>query len=98
MEANSSDARQHAVGSGTYVLVWLGLVIMTGVTVTVAGIDLGGMNVVAALLIASVKSTLVLYWFMHLKYEEGLFRVILFAAVATISIIIGLTFLDILYR
>lgn len=98
METGSRNSEQHATGYGTYVLVWLGLVILTGVTVKVAGIHLGKMNVAVALLIASVKSALVLYWFMHLKYEEGLFKIILFAAVATITIMIGLTFFDILYR
>lgn len=82
----------------TYVCVWIGLVIFTAITVTVAGIDLGKMNIIAALTIASVKSGLVLYYFMHLKYEEGLFKILLFIAIATITIIIGLTFFDIAFR
>ncbi len=98
MATDSKNAEQHATGYITYILVWIGLLIMTVVTVTVAGIDLGKLNVAAALFIASIKSALVLYWFMHLKDEEGLFRVILFAAVATITIMIVLTFFDILYR
>ena len=89
---------KHPAGPRTYVFVWMGLLLLTGVTVTVAGINLGAWNVVAALAIASVKSSLVLAYFMHLKYEEGLMRIILFAAVATITVIIGLTFLDTAFR
>lgn len=89
---------KHPAGASIYVFVWAGLLVLTGVTVKVAGIDLGAWNVVAALAIASVKSSLVLAYFMHLKYEGGLMRLILFAAVVTITIIIGLTFLDIAFR
>ncbi len=89
---------QHIVGYSTYVLVWIGLIVLTGITVTIAGMNLGRISIVVALIIASIKSGLVLWYFMHLKYEEGLFRVILLVAIATITVIIGFTFIDIVFR
>jgi cytochrome c oxidase subunit 4 len=78
----------------TYVFVWVGLLVLTGITIAVSRIHLGAWNVVAALAVASVKSSLVLAYFMHLKYEEWLMKIIFFTAVATLTIIIGLTFVD----
>lgn len=95
---NNRGTEVHIVNDRTNVLVWIGLVVLTGATVTVAGINLGAMNIVAALLIASVKAGLVLAFFMHLKYEEGVFRVMIFVALVTLAIIISLTFADVFYR
>jgi cytochrome c oxidase subunit 4 len=52
----------------------------------------------ANILIASTKASLVLWFFMHLKNEKKVFKLLLFVPIITISIIIGLTFFDIWYR
>jgi cytochrome c oxidase subunit 4 len=94
MNTDSQHAETHIVGYGTYLLVWAGLMAMTGLTVSLAGIDLGRWIIVIALLIASTKSFLVLSIFMHLKYEERLFRIFLLIALATLAIFLVLTFAD----
>ncbi len=86
------------VGYGIYVLIWLGLLIFTGLTVTMAGIHFGGINVFLVLLVAGVKSTLVLNYFMHLKYEKPLFRTMVLVALFSLVIFIILIFSDILFR
>ena len=95
MEHNSQE---HDVTYGTYVLIWLGLLVLTGLTVTVAGMDLGRLSIFTALLIAACKAGLVLYFFMHLKYESRLFKIMVFIAIAAVTIFIVLTFFDISYR
>jgi caa(3)-type oxidase, subunit IV len=90
MEHNENNS-QHSHGYGIYILVWLGLMILTGVTITVAGINFGNLTITTALVIASVKSFLVLHIFMHLKVEQKVFRV--FAAVAGIFLLISLILL-----
>src|SRR3972149_5090857 len=60
----------HRIKPRIYVLVWLALVILTGVTVSVAGMNLGRWSVFVVLIIAAIKSGLVLNYFMHLKYEK----------------------------
>jgi cytochrome c oxidase subunit IV len=78
---------ENAHGYSIYVFVWMALLILTGVTVTVAGINLGALTIAAALLIASIKSYLVLTIFMHLRLEMKAFRV--FVSVAILFIIIS---------
>lgn len=52
-----------------YPAVWGALIVLTVVTLLVAGIDLGGWNVPMAIAIATVKSALVGLFFMHLRFE-----------------------------
>lgn len=85
---------QHVVTYGQYVLIWLGLVGLTCLTVALAGIDLGRWVVVTALVIASIKGLLVLNNFMHLKFEEPTFRYFVLVALVTFVIFISLTFFD----
>jgi len=92
------EEQYHVVNYGTYVLVWLGLLVFTALTVTVAGMNLGRFSILIPLLIASLKSGLVLYFFMHLKYEKMLFKVMVFIAILMVAIFIGFTFFDISYR
>lgn len=83
---------------GLYIMVWMGLLVLTGLTVTVGGLHLGHASIVAAILIATVKATLVLLYFMHLKYEPVVFRVMLGLAVGIIGVILLLTFSDVAFR
>ena len=81
----------HSHGYGIYVLVWLGLLVLTGLTVAVAGINIGGFTIATALIIASVKAYLVLTIFMHLRSESRVFTV--FVLVALFFLIISLLLL-----
>ena len=92
------DHQTHIVPTKTYVAVWLGLLALTGITIEAAHLQLGAMGMFANLLIASSKASLVLWFFMHLKYEKRLLKVMLLGPIATLTIIIGLTFFDIWYR
>ena len=50
-------------------MVFVALIVFTVVTVLVAQVDLGGLNVPAAIIIATVKAALVGLFFMHLRFE-----------------------------
>jgi len=78
--------------------VWLLLLVLTGVTVGITRVDLGGYKVLGALTIACLKAGLVIAVFMHMKYEGRLLRWLLFLALVTLAIFIGFTFFDVLYR
>jgi cytochrome c oxidase subunit 4 len=90
--------KTHTVSYKTNIVIWLTLLILTGLTTMVASIDLGRLGIVTNILIASVKAAMVVYIFMHLKYESLILKLMLLMVVATLTIIIVLTFLDILYR
>ncbi|MBN2012499.1 cytochrome C oxidase subunit IV family protein [candidate division KSB1 bacterium] len=83
---------------GTYVLIWFCLIVLTGLTVTVAGTNFGHFSVWMAIIIASVKTLLVLFIFMNLNYEPRLFRNMVLVVVITLTIFIVFTFFDVSYR
>ncbi len=91
MEKNKAH-EEH--GYGMYILVWLALVTLTGLTATVAGINFGKLSIAVALLIAVIKSYLVLTEFMHLKSEQKSFKVFVFVALLFICISFTLLFTD----
>jgi cytochrome c oxidase subunit 4 len=84
----------HVVSYGRYVLIWLGLMGLTAATVALAGIDLGRWIVITALTIASIKGLLVLNVFMHLKFEDRVFRIFAILAGVILLIFISLVFFD----
>jgi len=93
-----SEEHAHIVPYKTFMLIWVALLILTGITVWVAQYNLGPLNIWVALGIATLKSSLVVAVFMHMKYESRLFKIALLAALSILAIFIGLTFFDVLYR
>jgi cytochrome c oxidase subunit 4 len=90
--------KTHGTGYGIYVAVWAGLLVLTGATVAVSYFDLGLLNVVVALLIASVKASLVALFFMHLKFENRLVWAFALVPIFFLVLIIGGTLSDTLFR
>jgi len=80
------------------VLVWGALLLLTAATISVSFVNLGFFNIVAALGIAIVKSSLVVLYFMHLRYESRLFQVMVISTLAILAIFIGFVFFDTVYR
>jgi cytochrome c oxidase subunit 4 len=93
-----SEEHAHIVPYKTFAIVWVALLILTGITIAVAQYNLGALNIWVALGIATLKAGLVVAVFMHMKYENRLFKLALFAALGILAIFIGLTFVDTLYR
>jgi cytochrome c oxidase subunit 4 len=93
MEKNDAYT-EHPHGYTIYVLVWMALLVLTGLTVAVAGIDIGGLTIATALIIASVKAYLVLTIFMHLRNESKTFKVFVYVAAFFLIISFILLFLD----
>lgn len=90
--------QHHILSYGKLAAVLAALLVLTLVTIGVSYIDLGFWNVPMALTIASTKVTLVLLFFMHLKYEG---RAIILSFIATIfflAIMITFTFWDVAFR
>jgi cytochrome c oxidase subunit 4 len=77
-DSHGAHGGHHILPLGVYWAVFFALVVGTLVTVWSATIDLGRLNVIVALLIASVKAALVILYFMHVKYSSKM--VWLFAA------------------
>ena len=94
----TTDTSEHILSYGKLAAVYLALLALTVATVLITRVDLGAGKVWAALAIACIKSGLVIAFFMHMKYEARIFRIILFVALVTLATFIGVTFVDVLYR
>ncbi|HEV7666199.1 MAG TPA: cytochrome C oxidase subunit IV family protein [Chloroflexota bacterium] len=88
----------HVVAVRLYVLVTVGLLVLTGVTVAVAHVNLGWLNAPLALLIAAGKAVLIALFFMHLRWGDAQVRLVALAGVLWVSILIIGTMDDILTR
>jgi len=86
------------VKNRTYVFVWLCLLVLTATTVTVATLHLTNYAVLAAIFIASVKASLVVSFFMHLRREPWIIKIMLFVALFALTLIVMLTFSDVWFR
>ena len=93
-----SNADIHILSYQQLVVILSILLILTGTTVGVASIDLGALNIWAALGIAAIKSTFVLLYFMHLKYESRLLAGTLVLTLSVLAILIGFILLDVAFR
>ncbi len=89
---------EHIVTRKTYFLVFGTLLALTGLTVSVALVDLGPFNVVAALVIALCKASLVVLFFMHVRYGSRLIALAVFCGILWLALLIGLTLTDFLSR
>lgn len=97
-QSNDHADEPHLIPYKTYVLIWLALCTLTLVTVAVSYADLRHMTITVALLIASAKSTLVLLWFMHVKFEHRIIWWFIIATILTYVTFVLLTFADYSYR
>jgi cytochrome c oxidase subunit 4 len=93
-----STGTEHVDSVRTYAVVWIVLLILTGVTTAVAYVDLGHLNVVAALSIAVGKMLLVALYFMHVRHSAQLTRLVVAGGLLWLAILITLTMADIVTR
>jgi len=91
-------ATHHVVSWRVYLVIFLALAVFTVVTVLAAGHDFGPFNTVIALGIAAIKATLVILYFMHVRYSPRLTVLVLFAGFVFLAILILLTMADYLSR
>ena len=81
-----------------YFKVWVGLIVLTVVTVSVSCVDLKHVSLLTAALIATAKSMLVLLYFMHVRFGKLMYAYMILAVVITYGIFVGLTFVDYSFR
>ena len=86
---------EHIVSVKANVAVWLALLVLTGVTTGIAFVDLGPLNTIVALVIATCKALLVVLIFMHVKYaSDKLVKVVVIADVFFLMLLLGLSLAD----
>jgi cytochrome c oxidase subunit 4 len=86
---------EHVVSLKANVAVWVALLVLTGVTTGIAFVDLGPLNTIVALVIATCKALLVVLIFMHVKYaSDKLVKVVVISAVFFLLLLLGLSLAD----
>jgi cytochrome c oxidase subunit 4 len=86
---------EHIVSVKVYLMIFLSLMAGTALTIWAGLQDFPGpLNVVIALTIAVIKATLVVLYFMHVRYSSRLIWVIFASALFWMGILFALTFSD----
>lgn len=88
----------HIVPRRVYYLIFAALMIGTYVTVQASYFDLGAFNAVVALTIAVTKATLVVLFFMHVRYSTRLTWAVILGSILWLGILLALTLGDYLTR
>ena len=84
----------HVVPLRIYLTIFVSLLVLTGTTVAVAFIDLGALNNVVAMGVAVLKASLVILFFMHVRYSSRLTALVLASGIFGLAIMVGLTLAD----
>jgi cytochrome c oxidase subunit IV len=99
MAEHNTSAHSKSSPLKLYFGVWAALLVLTFTTYEVALIDLGPFNSVVALVIASIKATLVALFFMHVWHaSEKLTKLVIVAALFFLMLLLGLTMADYVSR
>ena len=86
---------EHIVQPRIYIIIFLSLMLGTGLTVLAAFVDFPGpLNAIVALTIACVKATLVVLFFMHVRYSGRLIWLVITSALLWLAILFAITFSD----
>lgn len=84
----------HVVPLPILLAVWAALLVLTYATVAVTSIDLGPLNLWLAMAIATVKASLVVLYFMHLRYDKPFNAVVLICALLFVMLFVGIALTD----
>ena len=96
--AHEDQQHHHIIPLKTYVGVLGALLFLTFLTVLASRFDFGSMNTVINIGIASIKASLVLAIFMHLKYDDKLYLVVFLTGVFFLIVMYFFSVLDIFTR
>ncbi len=87
-------SEEHGPSLNTYLAIFVALLALTGLTVAVAFVDLGPLGAPVAVGIACLKATLVVLFFMHVKYESRLIGLWAASGIAFFIILVAITFAE----
>ncbi|HZH76903.1 MAG TPA: cytochrome C oxidase subunit IV family protein [Archangium sp.] len=85
---------EHHSGPGKYVIIWGALMVLTVVTVVTGRMHLPDWGLALALVIASVKGSLVALYFMHLAEHQGASRIVFVTSMLFVALMLAFTLFD----
>ncbi len=97
LESAHADEHVEHPGYGTFIKVWVALVILTFCLVSLSHVS-QSYAVWGLLTLTPLKAGLVFYYFMHLKYEGPLFKIVILVTLGTLLIFFALLFSDVAFH
>lgn len=97
-EHSERDPKHHVTSPGFYFLIFGALMVLTAITVAVSQVDFGALNTPVALLIAGIKATLVILYFMHVRHSTRLTWVVVIGSFIWVGVMFVLTWGDYIGR
>jgi cytochrome c oxidase subunit 4 len=94
MEEHGNASAVHVVPMRVLVAVWLSLMVLTVITVAATWVDLGSLNLWLALAIATLKASLVLLYFMHMRYDHPFNAIVFIGALLFVMLFVVLALMD----
>jgi cytochrome c oxidase subunit 4 len=88
----------HIVSPLVYLTIFGALLVGTALTIVASYLEMGPWNPVVAIAIACIKATLVVLFFMHVKYSSKLTKLTVGAGVFTFLILVGMSLSDYMSR
>jgi cytochrome c oxidase subunit IV len=88
----------HVSPVSLYITIFGALMVLTAVTVGAAFVDLGQLNFAVAMAIAGFKATLVIWYFMHVKYASKLTKLTVATGLFFLAILLGMSLIDYVSR
>jgi cytochrome c oxidase subunit 4 len=90
--------KHHIVPYKVYFYILIALITLTFMSIGITHINLGEYSVLGALVFSTIKTVLVLTWFMHLKFDQPFLRFMVGFVALLFFVLIFITFLDYYFR
>jgi len=84
----------HVVPFRVLAAVWAALLVLTVATVAVTRVDLGGLNLWIAMGIATLKGSIVVLYFMHMRYDRPFNAIIFVTALLFVMLFVSIALID----
>ncbi len=99
MKHDKSDNHSHHITPlSIYYKVWITLLVFTVITVLISYVDFGPMNLLIAMIVATIKAVLVMAFFMGLKYDKAESAIAFLSSFVFLGIFVSMTVADTFYR
>jgi cytochrome c oxidase subunit IV len=94
VSAGHGDRVAHVVPMKVLIGVWAALLVLTVLTVAAIKVDLGSLNLWIAMAIATLKASLVVLYFMHMRYDRPFNAIVFVTALLFVMLFVSIAMLD----
>lgn len=88
------ESVSHVVPMKVLIAVWAALLVLTILTVAAIKVDLGSLNLWIAMAIATLKASLVVLYFMHMRYDRPFNAIVFVTALLFVMLFVSIAMLD----